>query len=103
MERLRKNPSQIQSAWDTPNSHPSGCLFLYASSTGLQMSNEAVDSGCLTMIRSNSYHQVLGRPDLTTKIACDVNIPEDVNDIQVKHLKHFARWQRILDKELNRQ
>jgi hypothetical protein len=57
----------------------------------------------LTQIHSSSsYYQVEGRPDLTKEIQADKNIPDDKNQIRVEHLKHFARWQRRLDKELGR-
>ena len=97
---LRKNPKEIMEAWYNPLSHRAGCLFQFATPTG----DNRDGGGCLTMIRSDGYDcgYVTGRPDLKKRIASDNNIPKNPEDINSGHLKHFARWQRILDKEFGR-
>lgn len=98
---FRSHPDEIIDAWYSPYSHRHGCLFIYA----CKFPNEiyAPDTGCLTMVKSqpNTY-RVPNRPDLTSQILADKNIPSEARHITLDALKHFAKWQRRLDKELNR-
>lgn len=64
-------------------------------------------AGCLTMIRRWNEHYVIdnnGRRDeeLTEIIRNDSSIPVCTNDITIKSLPVFAKYQRIIDKKYNR-
>lgn len=97
---FRDNPKKIHDIWNEPYTHKHGCLFAYAEQDS---TNHDFTYGCLTMIRRQPFrYHVERRPDLTKKIAADSHIPKSGYDITVGDLKHFARWQRILDKELGR-
>ena len=100
IERLRKTPHKIYDAWTNPLLNKNGCLFSFATQDGTNRTS--LSAGCLTMIRRNHNMNVPNHPDLTEDIRADETIPESIYDTQVSDLKHFARWQRILDKELNR-
>lgn len=111
IQHLTENPEEILNTWSDPFASKSGCLFLFASSTGGSRSTnnqthgpDGKSFGCLTMIRSRPHaYCAEGRPDLDLLIVNDVRIPEDVRDINVTHLEAFAEWQRRFDIEFNRE
>lgn len=111
---LRKNPDQIFNAWMYPTSKNvfGGCLFLPAirenmTKSGLlytvamynERNSDGKTVGCLTQIRNNIYDAVTDK--LTEAIRNDRNIPIDENDITLDSLKHFAKWQRKVDRACN--
>lgn len=93
---LQKNPLEIPKAWESPKTHPAGCLFQFAKE------NKAVypNMGCPTMIRGESGQAQTD--SLTQRISNDIRIPTRPQHITLNNLYVFAEWQRIIDKELNR-
>lgn len=97
---LTERPNEIVDCWMNVISSPAGCLFQYATPDG---GTDGFNLGCLTTIRNKSLNREAWTPKLTKAIRADKRIPDDPKKVTVAHLKHFARWQRRLDKELNRQ
>jgi len=92
IERLTKNPSQINSDWMFALG-----LFKFIGGTAPR------ESGCLTQIRceQDKFKAVInGEVDekLTLEIANDDRLPFDSNDITVEHLPVFKEWQERIDK-----
>jgi len=96
---LRAHPDLIFNSWAYPHEAKGGCLFYFASSD----THPKIGVGCLTMIARDPAlgSGVEGRPDLTRLIQADKYIRGlSPRNLTVSHLKHYARWQRILDKEI---
>lgn len=89
---LTAHPEEIKEAWAGPNLHPAGCLFYLTDTTS---ENVRGLYGCLTQVKSGIREAPT--PELTTAIRQDPNIPADETEIKVKHLGHFAKWQRKID------
>lgn len=97
VKRLTQNPDDIDRSWRFAEP-----LFKFANLTG--ESDRHSNCGCLTMIKQYNgiRFKVNIDPSVNSKLQeelmKDNNIPNAKSEIQVKHLKHFARWQRKLDK-----
>ena len=92
IQYLTKHSNEIYDIWADPQDHSAGCLFQFVA-----------DGGCLTQIRKNfNMMKSDDYPDISKQISLDESIPCHPQDIKVQSLPHFARWQRILDVELNR-
>lgn len=103
MDYLRAHPEEIKDAWSWPF-HPARCLFEYVTPHPSSFGTIRPDwepCGCLTMIRMN-LHWLAWTDELTAEIQADLSIPNDVKDITTHHLPIFAKWQRIIDRRLNR-
>lgn len=105
---LTKHPSRIYDAWVNQNSGDeravakAHCLFQCASTTGHGLYLDDAYCGCLTQIRQQPDTYCAATPALTKAIKRDARIPKDPSQIEVKHLRVFAQWQRKLDRVLGR-
>jgi hypothetical protein len=84
----------IQNDWE----HAIG-LFQFATPTGKVEYDDALASGCLTMIRRSTTN-IAYTQKLTEAIRADERLPKNWGDIEPHHLPVFAEWQRRLDKEI---
>lgn len=109
VDYLSKNPGKIFDAWSVRLSSFGGCLFLYATRSGVQESiyipgidrPEEGATGCLTQIRLSEY-KMAATKKLSNQIRNDSRIPLGPDDIRISDLPTFAEWQRIIDAELGR-
>lgn len=104
IQYLRAHPNLIINAWYAPHIAKGGCLFQFVNKCGTYKGG----GGCLTMLRSESKAQNLQKftklykkfPKLCEAIRTDNKMPKinSCTSIDASNLKHFARWQRVIDK-----
>lgn len=89
VEELSRPGADIAQAWITPTGWRGGCLFAF------------VGTGCPTMVKANPncYKAVRGLGATIRRAA----IPDSQYAIRPRHLRAFARIQRLADKLLRRQ
>jgi hypothetical protein len=92
---LTANPERITRQWE------SGIGLFQFIDRSCDDNESNINSGCLTMIRSNmSCVAIINRNvnnEITEQIRNDERIPINSNDIKVEHLPIFAEWQRKVD------
>jgi hypothetical protein len=95
IDYLTENPDEIYHVWGLGsqdrgriNPAPGSVLFNIVGRDGC--------GGCLTQIRARADHTPRQTP-LIEAIRSDHRIPYHSSEIQVRHLRHFAEWQRKID------
>jgi hypothetical protein len=106
IEYLKAHPREIQDAW-SHGTHPAHCLFMAIDTFCCEGEGRTSDCNCLTLVKVNMACDIPVKVHtravpLIPSILADDRIPSGSWAITLESLPAFARWQRKIDKVLNR-